>query len=444
MTYRVLPPAPVDDLASYERTGGGQGYRRALAIGPDAVIDEIQRARLRGRGGGGFPVAAKWRQVREAADRHGEQRFVVANAAEGEPGTYKDRWLVQWAPHAVLEGTLIVMHAVNAQQGVIGVKRRETRVRQRLAAALDEIRAAGWARAEDIDLVDGPDDYLFGEETAMLEVIEGHPPLPRVHRPDQVGLFASWRRTNPTTVGNVETLAHVSRIMAGDLDHFLACGTEDSPGTMLFTVVGDVASPGVWELELGTPLADLLDRAGAGEVLAVFSGASGPVVTPDRFDVPLEFDAMRAAGLELGSGGFVVADPSRCIVQVLATLARFLALESCGQCVACKVGTVEISDRLARIERGAGTPSDIQRIITRARWVTDGSRCRLPRGAQRLVTSALAAFGDRLTAHLGTACPSSRPIQTPLVDGFEDGVVRYEQGYDHDVPAHARRRGMPR
>lgn len=444
MTYRVLPPSPVDDLAAYERAGGGEGYRRALAIGPDAVIAEIQRARLRGRGGGGFPVAAKWRQVREAAGQHGERCFVVANAAEGEPGTYKDRWLLESAPHAVLEGTLIVMHAVGARQGVIGVKGRETRVRQRLTAALGEIRAARWARADDISMVAGPDDYLFGEETAMLEVIEGHPALPRVHRPDQVGLFATWRHTNPTTVGNVETLAHVSRIMSGGLDQFLASGTEESPGTMLFTVVGDVASPGVWELELGTSLADLLDRSGADEILAVLSGASGPVVTPDRLDVPLEFDAMRAAGLELGSGGFIVVDPSRCIVQVLAALVRFLALESCGQCVACKVGTVEISDRFARIEQGKGTPSDLQRIAARARSVTDGSRCRLPLGAERLVTSALAAFGERLTAHLGERCHSSRPIQTPLVDGFEDGKVRYEPGYDHDVPVHARRRGMPR
>ncbi|MBW3605834.1 MAG: hypothetical protein KY460_13205 [Actinobacteria bacterium] len=444
--YRVLPPTAVDDLTAYERAGGGSGLQQALARGPDATVAELARARLRGRGGGGFPIAVKWRRVRDAARRRGEPAFVVANVAEGEPGSYKDRHLLETVPHVVVEGTLIALHAVGARQAVIAVKERNDRGVGRLRDALAEIRAAGWARADDVEVALGPDDYLFGQETALLEVLEGRPALPRVLRPDQRGLFAGLRAANPTAVDNVETLAHAAAILGGDANRFLRTGTDATPGTILCTVVGDVARPGVRELAAGTPLRTLVvDLAGADDILAVLGGASGAIVTDDQLDTPLEYDAMRSAGLELGSGGFVVVDHSRCIVQVLTTFVRFLALESCGQCVACRVGTTEIADRLHRIDQGSGSRVDLERIAARARWLTDGARCRLPGGAERLVVRALERFGDTIAAHVGTAC-RARPIRTPLIDTLDPdtGEVVWHPGYDSGVPTHARRRGMPR
>ncbi len=418
---RLLPGPPVPDVDTWLEGDGGLAYAEALDRDPDEIIAAVDEAGLRGRGGAGFPTGRKWRGVLETAGEADAPVYLVCNAAEGEPGTFKDRMLLRHNPYAVLEGMLVAMHAVGAVEAHVGIKERFTPAVDRLEAALDELVADGWARAEDIHIVEGPEDYLFGEEKAMLEVIEGKLAMPRILPPYQTGLYATTTSPNPTVVNNVETFAHVTGILAHGPDWFRQVGTEASPGTMPMTVVGDVASPGVYELPLGTSLRTLLeDIAGAEDVKAVYSGTSNAVITTDMLDTPLCFDAMSEAGSGLGSGGFIVYDGSRSIVDVLAVLTRFLAEESCGQCNACVLGTAEMADLLERMQRGQAARVDLESLLRRSSSVTDQNRCYLPVGAQATVTSTVDVFEDELiaTVEAGRATPADLPV--PLIDDIDE------------------------
>jgi NADH-quinone oxidoreductase subunit F len=434
---RLLPDAPLGSLAEHLAAGGGQGLERALRLTPEEVTAEVDAAGLRGRGGAGFPTARKWRGVQATASEAGGVLTLVANAAEGEPGTYKDRTLLEQQPYAFLEGVCIALYATGAREAYVGVKAKATRPRERLAAALAEVVAAGWPGAERIQVVAGPDAYLFGEESAMLEVIEGQLPMPRIVKPFERGLHATTTVPNPTIVNNVETLSHVPRILAHGAAWFRAVGTDASPGSMVFTVVGDVASPGVYEVPLGTSLRVLLeDIAGAQDVKAVYSGVSNAVITPAMLDTPLCFDAMQAVGTGLGSGGFIVYDRSRSIVDVLAVLVHFLAVESCGQCNACKLGTGEMDAILARVQRGAAAPTDLDALLRRAATVTDQNRCYLPVGAQLLVGSTVQAFVDEFVATVERGGPTPGGLPTPLVEHIDEGTgeVTYPDRYHLKQP----------
>ncbi|CAN5896038.1 NADH-quinone oxidoreductase subunit NuoF [soil metagenome] len=415
---------PLGDLDAYRAVGGGRGIAAALALAPDDVIATVTEAGLRGRGGAGFPTGVKWRSVRDASDG---PAYVVANAAEGEPATYKDRWLLRTNPYQVVEGLTIAAHAVGAGAAFVALEGSCAAARSALDRALREMTAAGMLGAVRVEVVAGPDAYLFGEETACLEVIEGRPPLPRLLKPHQVGLFADRGARHPTVVNNAETLAHVPPILRDGPAAFRTRGTAESPGTMLFTVCGDVARHAVVELELGTPLRDLVHGTGGGPrpgatVKAVVPGASAGVLTGADVDVPLSFKALRAAGSGLGSGGFAVYDDDACIVSVTASFTRFLAEESCGQCPACPTGAGRITEALDRIESGAGGPEDVDRIRAKLATVINGSRCGLPVGTRHLVRSVLERFGDEVIAHLGQPCPRPGPRSFPrLVDLNGDG-----------------------
>ena len=268
----------------------------------------------------------------------------------------------------------------------------------------------------------------------MLEVIEGKLPLPRILPPYQVGLFATMHEPNPTVVNNVETLSNVPHILANGADWLRQEGTEESPGTMLFTVVGDVDSPGVYELPMGTRLRTLLcDIAGAEptRVKAVYSGTSNTVITAGLLDLPMDFDSFAEAGTGLGSGGFVVYDDARCIVQVTATLARFLAVESCGQCLACKLGTQAIFERLDRLVGGGGTEDDIEEIRKRTETVTDANRCYLPVGAALLVRSTLDTFAEEFKARVGSPSPPASFVPVPKIESIDEttGDVLFDADY---------------
>jgi NADH-quinone oxidoreductase subunit F len=429
---RLLADEPVRDLDDYLAGEGGAGLATALEREPDDVIAEVEASGLRGRGGAGFPTGRKWRGVLEVAADAESPVFLVANAAEGEPGTFKDRTIIEANPYAFLEGILIAMYATGAERAFIGIKEKFTRPVERLGTALQELVAANWRGADRIEVHLGPDEYLFGEEKAMLEVIEGKLPFPRILPPYQTGLFATTTAPNPTVVNNVETYSHVTRILAHGADWFRETGTEKSPGSMVFTVVGDVENPGVYELPLGTPLRTLLvDIAGAGDIKAVYSGTSNTVITPDQLDTPLTFDDMSEAGTGLGSGGFMVYDPSHCIVKVLYTLSRFLAIESCGQCPPCKINSSEITDLLAKVDRGDGSQRDLEDILKRTHQVTDQNRCYLPVGEQILVGSTVERFVDEFVAHVGRPCPSDREVPTPLIDAIDEdsGEVTYHPRY---------------
>ena len=431
---RVLPDAPIASLDDYVSGGGGQGYDTALSLTPDEVIAIVSDSGLRGRGGAGFPTGTKWRSVADSAPQDGAT-YLVCNAAEGEPGTYKDRSLMARNPYAIIEGMLIGLYAIGAERAFIGVKQRFDTEVARLIDARDAMAAAGWERADDVRVVPGPDEYLFGEESAMIEVIEGKLPLPRILPPYMTGLFATMNAPNPTVVNNAESLSHVAHILRNGSDWFRETGTTEAPGTMVFTVIGDVDRPGVYELPLGTPIRVLVSElAGADDILAVYSGTSNSVFTADVLELPMDFDSFAEAGTGLGSGGFMVYDTSRDIVQVCATLARFLAIESCGQCLACKLGTAEMFDRLDRLAAGHGSMDDLAEIRERTVTVTDQNRCYLPVGAALVVRSTLDVFNDdferRARGQDGSFHPAAA-IDVPKIESIDPdtGEVVLDRNY---------------
>lgn len=422
----------VGALDGYVAAGGGQGLEAAQRRGPAATITEVERAGLRGRGGGWFPTGIKWRTV---ASDPCPVRYVVCNAAEGEPATFKDRWLIRRNPYLVIEGLAIAALAVGAARAYIATKQTYSTELAILRRALAEMEEAGACGDVPIEIVAGPDTYLFGEEKAMLEAIEGKEALPRILPAYRVGLFAGSGSPNPTVVNNVETLANVPHILRLGADRYRAAGTPEAPGSMVFTLCGDVAAPGVYELPLGTPLEELVCGIGGGPapgraVKAVFVGASHPILPGDRLGCGLDPEALCAAGSGLGSGGFVVFDDSTCIVEATLVFARFLARESCAQCPPCKTNSVGIVALLERIQAGEGYEADLEQLAERCRSVTAGKRCHLPTGEAALVGSALDSFSDEFVAHLRSPCPKPRGLTLPLIAGFDEvtGEFSYAEG----------------
>ncbi len=455
MTVRyLLADEPVTSVDAWLEAGGGLGLARAVELGPQLTIKELALAGLRGRGGAGFPTSRKWAGVRDAGGTH---RYVVANAAEGEPATFKDRAILRSNPYQVVEGLLIAAATMEAAQAFVGVKASFTREREALARALAEMQSAGLGSDISVSIVAGPDEYLFGEEKALLEVIEGHAPLPRVLPPFQHGLFATAPQTgwesheaepghreghesNPTLVNNVETLASVPHILARGAEWFRGMGTDESPGNVVATVVGDVAHPGVREVELGTPLADVIEEVGGGALpgrtlKAVLSGAANPVVTSEQLGTPLAYESFAAIGSGMGAAGFAVFDDTACMVDVARQYSRFLWIESCGQCPPCKLGSESITAHLDAIEEGRGTDDDVTLIGAELRRVTDGNRCYLAVQEQVLVSSILRNFSEEFAAHLEGACPRPRPdlLAAKIVD-LTDGRVTYDERQRWKLP----------
>ena len=446
MTTFLLPSSPVTSVEQYLETGiGGRGVLRAQEIGPAATRAEIVASGLRGRGGGGFPTGTKWDSIAGAGEG---RRYVVCNGAEGEPGTFKDRALLRADPYQLVEGVIIAAYAVGAGQAYICVKERFTEERERVTRAVMEMQDAGICRECEIAIVAGPDEYLFGEEKAMLEVIEGSAPLPRWFPPHEHGLFATavatgWEpaqhvgthASNPTLVNNVETLSNVPHILARGASWFRERGTTESPGTIVTTVVGDVVAPDVGEVEMGTPLGAVIDAVGSGlqpgrQLKAVLSGVANPVLTAAAADAPVTYEGLAAAGGGLGSAGFIVLDDTACMVQAAMICSRFLYIESCGQCPPCKRGSGEITQRLERIELGAGTPDDVDAIASWLQRVTDGNRCYLAVEERVVVTSILQTFRDEVDEHLALGrCPRPRPLPLWKLLDLRDGVATYDDAF---------------
>ena len=444
MASILLDGAPVGTLQEFKDRGGGAAFAAATQVAAQTLVDEVSASGLRGRGGGGFATGRKWTGIRAAGPG---RRFAVCNAAEGEPGTFKDRALLRHDPYRVLEGLAIAALAVEAEAAYVATKASYAREAEALARAIEELRADGCLGDLPITLVLGPDEYLFGEEKALLEVIEGNDPLPRLLPPYEHGLFATdiqtgWQavdapagggkgQPNPTLVNNVETLAHVPRIVLQGADWFRSMGTPESPGTTVATIVGDVRTPLVAEVELGTPLAELVDRAGGPRpgrrLQAAFSGVANAVITADHLDVPMSYEGLQAIGSGLGSAGFVLYDDTACMVDVARTLSRFLYVESCGQCRSCKFGCGEITRALDLLGQGAGTEQEVEVIGARLRSVTDQTRCYLAAEEQLMVSSVLREFPDEFALHLEGRCSSDpRPILIPKIVDLADGVVTYD------------------
>lgn len=366
-------------------------------------------------------------------------------------------------PYQLVEGVIIAAFAVGAEEAFICLKESFARERDAVTRAVQEFQDAGICADCKVTIVAGPDEYLFGEEKAMLEVIEGKPPLPRWFPPYEHGLFATapqlgWEATprssvgaadgpNPTLVNNVETLSNVPHILARGPEWFRSMGTAESPGTIVTTVVGDVVAPDVGEVELGTPLRAVIDAVGSGTrpgrpVKAVFSGVANPVVKAEHLDVPVSYEGFGSIGSGMGAAGFIVYDDTACMVDAAYRMSRFLYVESCGQCPPCKIGSGEITVRLERLETGIGTDEDIAAIGGWLDRVTDGNRCYLAVQEQQLVSSVMRSFPDEFAEHIELhRCPrpGNRPMPKllDLIDGtatFDEAFWRKRPDWTYDPP----------
>jgi NADH:ubiquinone oxidoreductase subunit F (NADH-binding) len=451
----LLPDEPVVSLDDYvDRFDGGQGLVRCRELGPEAVVDALTRSGLRGRGGAGFPTGRKWASIVANPPEAGD-RYVVANGAEGEPGTFKDRMLMRRNPYQVIEGLEIAAHTAGAVGAYLAVKASFAPEIAALTRALREMSDAGLIGEVPITLVTGPEEYLFGEEKALLEVIEGEDPLPRVLPPYLYGLFATspqlgWSAgaervadsappaANPTLVNNVETLATVVPVLGRGPEWHRSLGTPESPGHALATVVGDVRRAGVAEIALGTPLREVIERVGGGprpgrDVKAVLSGVSNGVVHGRDVDAPVSYEGLAAVGGGLGSVGFIVYDDTADMVAVARMVSRFLYVESCGQCPACKFGTGEVTAYLDRIASGDGTDHDVEVIEARLSSVTDANRCYLGAQEQHVIGSILRTFPEEFATHLEGA-PAALDVPVPKLVDLHDGVAVYDDRQSHKRP----------
>ena len=394
-----------DSIDSYIKFGGYTALRRALELGPEGVIREVTDAKLLGRGGAAFPTGRKWDAVAKAPAR---PHYIVCNADESEPGTFKDRVLMESDPFAVVEGMTIAALATACEQGYLYVRTEYPLARERIENAIAQARAKGFLGADvagsglafDIEVRRGAGAYICGEETALFNSIEGKRGEPRNKPPFPVavGLFGQ-----PTLVNNVETLANVLEIINHGSAEYLKVGTPESAGTRLFCMSGHVRAPGLYEVPMGTTLRALIDMAGGlreGRTLraVLLGGAAGSFVTESQLDVPLTFEGTRAIGATLGSGAVIVFDDTTDLEGVLLRIARFFRDESCGQCVPCRVGTVRQEEALKRIlgERNQSLrETDIALLSDIARAMRDASICGLGQTAANAIGSALIQLNVR-------------------------------------------------
>ena len=385
----VVDPNSID---AYREAGGFVALARAREMGPDAVIEELKISNLRGRGGAAFPIGVKWEGVRQAP---GPQKFVIANGDESEPGTFKDRVIMESDPFAVVEAMALYGFATGATEGYIYVRGEYPTAEKRLRNAIFQTEQAGLMGQDlRLEVRRGAGAYICGEETALFASIEGRRGEPRQKPPfpTQSGVFGK-----PTGINNIETLLAVLHVVAIGGEAFAAIGTEQSTGPKLFCVSGAVQRPGVYEVTFGTTLGELLQLAGGvrdgkdlGAVL--MGGAAGVFADESALQVPLTFEDTRAAGTTLGSGSVIFFDDETDFGPVLARIARFFRDESCGQCVPCRIGTVRQEEALARLAVGdtLGSEADERkRLDDLALVMTDASICGLGQTAASAVQSAI-------------------------------------------------------
>jgi NADH-quinone oxidoreductase subunit F len=393
---RIADGVNPESLAAYRVAGGYSALRRALEIGPAEVLREVSESRLLGRGGAAFPTGVKWEAVaRQPALPH----YLVCNADESEPGTFKDRVLMEQDPFALVEAMTIAAYATGCERGFLYVRAEYPLAHQRLEHAFEQARLHGLLGesvmgsdfAFDIELRIGAGAYVCGEETALFQSIEGYRGEPRNKPPFpvEVGLFGK-----PTVVNNVETLFNVLEVLAETGLAYAEVGTEGSTGTRLFCVSGHVGRPGLYEVPFGMPLRELLDLADARPPKAVLlGGAAGSFLRPDQLDLPLTFEDARAAGATLGSGVVIVYDESADLADAVLRIAEFFRDESCGQCVPCRVGTVRQEEALHRIASKKTIGNELVVLSEVAQVMRDASICGLGQTAASAVQSAMINLG---------------------------------------------------
>jgi len=397
-------------LKDYERRGGYAALRKVLAgrMPPDAVIAEVKKSALRGRGGAGFPTGLKWSFMPR---QFPGQKYVVCNSDEGEPGTFKDRDILRYNPHAVIEGMTIAGYAMGASVGYNYIHGEIWAEYERFQEALDEAYAAGYLGKDllgsgfgfDLHASHGFGAYICGEETALLESLEGKKGQPRFKPPfpASFGLYGK-----PTTINNTETFAAVPYILDHGGDSFLAMGRPNNGGTKIFSVSGDVTHPGNYEVPLGTPFAKLLELAGGmrngRRIKAVIPGGSSmPVVPGDvMMATDMDYDSIAKAGSMLGSGAVIVMDETRCMVRCLERLSYFYFEESCGQCTPCREGTGWLYRVVHRIEHGQGRPEDLDLLNSVADNIQGRTICALGDAAAMPVRAFVKHFRSEFEHHI--------------------------------------------
>jgi NADH:ubiquinone oxidoreductase subunit F (NADH-binding)/(2Fe-2S) ferredoxin len=409
------------NLAEYVAQGGYVTLAKTLSqFTPDQVIDQVTKSGLRGRGGGGFPTGRKWQVARDTRE---ETKYVICNGDEGDPGAYMDRTVLESDPHSILEGIIIGAYAVGAQQGYIYIRDEYPLAVERVQEAIQQARGHGFIGEKilgsdfsfNLQLIRGAGAFVCGEETAMIASIEGGLGLPRP-KPPYPAVSGLWGK--PTVINNVKTWATVPVIMARGPNWYRSLGSPGNAGTVVFSLVGQVANTGLVEVPLGMPLADLLYEIGEGgdgqvketTIKAVQTGGpSGGCLPARMFDIPIEYERLKKAGSIMGSGGMVVLDTNTCMVDVARYFLDFTSVESCGKCTACREGVRHLKTILGRISHGQGTPDDLALIKEVGEAVKAGSLCGLGQTAPNPALSTLRYFRDEFDAHvIDRVCPQGK------------------------------------
>ena len=381
-----IDPLSIDD---YIAAGGFQAFEKVLKQDPGQVISELESSGLRGRGGGGFPAGLKVKFT-DKADRPSDgMKYVVCNADEGEPGTYKDRVIMEQDPHIMIEGMLIAAYAIQAQKGYIYIRGEYIDSIRKVEQALKNCYDKGYLGNDikgsdfslDLEVRLGAGSYLCGEELTLLESLEGKRGYPRIKPPFPAneGVFRK-----PTLINNVETFALMPWIITEGSEAFKAMGTEKSPGTKIFTISGDIEKPGCYEVVMGTTLRELIELAGgmkdgADFQAAILGGAAGTFVNASVLDTPMGFDTLKEVGATLGSGAVMVMDPSRSLYDMMASILDFFAHESCGKCVPCRVGTTLLVNMWEEVRqrRNGNRTEMLEKMEEEAGYMQETSLCPL-------------------------------------------------------------------
>jgi NADH-quinone oxidoreductase subunit F len=412
LTQNIRPGAEPLDLRGYQEAGGYQALRKALAMSPGLIVDEVTQGRLLGRGGAGFPAGRKWGEVPQVEDPRRPAYFGV-NADEMEPATMKDRFLMEGDPHQLVEGAIISAYAVHAHKAWIFLRWEYKRAAARLRKAVAEACEAGYlgrnilGSGYDLDLYlhTSHGRYMCGEAEGMLNALEGRRAIPR-SKPPYAASCGLWGK--PTVVNNVETVCCIPHIVNRGWKWFRGLSrAPNEGGTKIYGASGRVNRPGLWEMPLGTTVREILSECAGGvrdgHRLRAFlpGGASSHFLTDQHLDVSMDFGSVDKAGSRLGTGTMVVIDDKTCLVGALLSLQRFFARESCGWCTPCREGLPWVARALEAIETGRGEPSDIEVLEDHARWIVIGSTfCALAPGAMFSVSSALKHFREDFERHV--------------------------------------------
>jgi len=401
-------------IAAYTRHGGYKASAKALAMDPDAVIQLVKDSGLRGRGGAGFPTGMKWGFIPQGDNK---EHYLVVNADESEPGTCKDTPMMMANPHVLIEGCIIACHAIRAKHGFIYIRGEVTHVVRRLNQAIEDAYKAGHL-GNGIDLVlhVGAGAYICGEETALLDSLEGFRGQPRLRPPFPAiaGLYA-----RPTVVNNVESIASVPAIIANGAEWYQKYGTEKSKGMTLYSLSGHVNNPGQFEAPLGITLREILDMAGGvrtGHKLKFWTpgGSSTPLFTDAHLDTPLDYEGVAAAGSMLGTKALQIFDETTCVVRAVLRWTEFYKHESCGKCTPCREGTWWLVQILRDLENGSGSEEDLAKLLDLCDNIMGRSFCALGDGATSPITSSIKYFRDEYIAHVtGKGCPFD-PVASTL------------------------------